>query len=92
MDGVMEIILFTVCIVEPDVVSFRHGPLVGIHIFYLEIQSQMLNSIWVVKWLTVLQQLLLKFHKYTVYESILIIFEHQSTIFRSPVLFNLGAA
>ena len=38
----------------------------------------------------VVQQLILKFNKYTVYEYIVIISEHQSTHFLSPVLLNLG--
>jgi len=70
---------------------FRHDHLVGIGIFYLAIKSQTLNRSRVVKWLMVIQQPILEFNKYTVKEYILIISEHESTTFVSPVLFNLGA-
>jgi len=53
---------------DPDVMSFRHDPLVGIGIFYLAIKFQMLNRSRVVKWLTVIQQPILEFNKYTVKE------------------------
>ena len=86
MEGVIEV---TVCILEPDVMRFRHDPLVGIRIFYVAIKSQTLNRCRVVKWLMVVQQPMLKFNKYTVYEYILIVSEHQSTNFMSPVVFNL---
>lgn len=33
MEGVMEVILFTVHILDPDVVLFRHAPIVGFGIF-----------------------------------------------------------
>jgi len=68
---------------------FRHDSLVGIHIFYLAINSKTLNRCMAVKWLTVVQQPILKFIKYTVYEYVLIISEHQSTNFMSSVIFNL---
>ena len=87
MEGVIEV---TVRILDPDVMRFRHDSLVGIGIFYLAIKSQMLNRCRAVKWLMVEQQPILKFNKYTVYEYILIISEHQSTNFMSPVVFNLG--
>jgi len=89
LEGVIEVILFTLRILDPDVMSFRHDPLVGIGIFYLAIKSQTLNRSRVVKWLTVIQQPILEFKKYTVKEYILIVSEHQSTNFVSPVLFNL---
>ena len=89
MEGVNEVILFTLHILDPDVMRFRHDPLVGIGIFYLAIKSQTLNRCRAVKWLTVVQQPILKFNKYTVYEYVLIISEHQSTNFMSPVVFNL---
>ena len=86
MEGGIEV---TVCILDPDVMRFRHDPLVGIHIFYLAIKSQILNRCRAVKLLTVVQHPILKFNKYTMYEYILIISEHQSTNFMSPVVFNL---
>jgi len=86
LEGVIEI---TFRIVDPDVMRFRHNPLVGIGIVYLAIKSQTLNRCRAVKWLTVVQQPIVKFNKYTVYEYILIISEHQSTNLVSPVLFNL---
>jgi len=52
-------------------------------------QVQMINRSRAVKWLTVVQQPIRKFDKYTVYEYIVIISEHQSTNFLSPVVFNL---
>jgi neutral trehalase len=70
--------------------SFRYDPLVGIAIFYLAIKSQMLNSSRVVKWLTVVQQHILEFNKYTVNKYILIISEHKSRNCGSPVLLNLS--
>ena len=91
MEGVIEVILFTLRILDPDVMSFRHDPLVGIGIFYLAIKSQTLNRSGVVKWLTVIQQPMLEYNKYTVKEYILIVSEHESTNFVSPVLFNLRA-
>ena len=83
-------ILITLHILDPDVMRFRHDPLVGIGIFYLAIKSQTLNRSGVVKWLMVIQQPILEFNKYTVKEYILIISEHKPTHFVSPVLFNLG--
>ena len=91
MEGVIEVILFTLRILDPDVMSFRHDPLVGMGIFYLAIKSQTLNRSRVVKWLTVIQQPILELNKYTVKEYILIVSEHESTNFVSPVLFNLRA-
>jgi hypothetical protein len=89
VEGVIEVILVTLRILDPDVMSFRHDPLVGIDIIYLAIKSQTLNSGRVVKWLSVIQQPILKFNKYTAYEYILIISEHKSTNFVSLVLINL---
>ena len=89
MEGVIEVILFTLRILDTDVMSFRHDPLVGIGIFYLAIKSQTLNRSRVVKWLKVIQQPILQFNKYTVKENILIVSEHESTNFWSPVFFNL---
>jgi len=71
--------------------SFRHDPLVGIGIFYLAIKSQTLNRSRVVIWLTVIQQPILEFNRYTVKKYILIVSEHESTNVVSPVLFNLHA-
>jgi hypothetical protein len=71
--------------------TFRHDPLVGIGIFYLAIKSQTLNRSRVVKWLMVIPQPILEFDKFTVMEYILIISEHESTDFVSPVLLNLRA-
>ena len=55
MEGVIEVILFTLRILNPDVMSFRHDPMVGMGIFYLAIKSQTLNRSRVVTWLTVVQ-------------------------------------
>jgi len=85
-EGVIEV---TFRILDPNVMRLRHGPLVAIGIFYLAIKSQMINRYRAVKWLTVVQQPIGKLNKYTVYEDILIISEHQSTNLESPVLFNL---
>lgn len=38
MGGDNEVILFTLNIVDPDVISFRHDPSVGIGKFYLAIE------------------------------------------------------
>jgi len=86
LEGVIEVTFRTL---DPDVMRFRHDPLVGIGIFYLPIKSQTLNRCRAVKWLMVVQQPIVKFNKYTAYEYILIISEHQSTKLVSPVLFNL---
>jgi hypothetical protein len=90
LEGVVEVILFTLRILDPDVMSFRHDPLVGIGIFYLVIKSQTLNRSRVVKWLTVGQQPILEYNTYTVNKYNLIISKHKSTNFRSPALFNLS--
>jgi hypothetical protein len=86
LEGVIEV---TFRIKDPDVMRVRHDPLVGIRIFYLAIKSQTRNRSRGVKWLTVVQQPILKYNKYTVKEYILIVSEHQSTIFVSPVIINL---
>jgi hypothetical protein len=91
LEGVIEVILFTLRILDPDVMRFRHDPLVGIGIFYLAIKSQTLSRSRVVKLLTVIQQPILEFNKYIVKEYIQIISEHESTDFVSPVLFMLRA-
>ena len=91
MEGVIEVILFTLRILDPDVMSFKHDPLVGIGIFYLAIKSQTLNRSRVVKWLTVIQQPILEFDKYTVKEYILILSEHKSTNIVSAVQCDLLA-
>jgi len=49
LEGVTEVILFTLLILDPDGISFRYDPLVGIGIFYLAIKSQTLNRSRVVK-------------------------------------------
>ena len=74
---------------DPDVMRFRHDPMVGIRIFYLAIKSQCLNRCRAVKCLTAVQQPNLRLNKYSVYQYILIISEHQSTNFMLPVFFNL---
>jgi len=89
LEGVIKVILFTLRILDPDVKSFRHDPLVGIGIFYRAIKPQTLNRSRVVKGLTEKQQPILEFNKYTVRKYILIISEHESTNFMSPVLFKL---
>jgi hypothetical protein len=90
-EGVIKIILFIWHILDPNVMSFRQDPLVGIGIFYLAIMSQTFNRFRVVKWLTVIQQPILECNKYTVKEYILSISEHESTKLVSPVFFNLPA-
>jgi hypothetical protein len=89
LEGVTEVILFTLHILDLDVISFGHDPLVGIGIFYLVIKSQKLNRSRVVQWWAIIQQPILELNKYTVKEHILIISDHESTYFMSPVLFNL---
>jgi hypothetical protein len=89
LEDVIEVILFTLRILDLDVMSFRHDPLVGIGIFYLAVKSQTLNRSRVVKCLTVIQQPILEFNKYTVKEYILIVSKQQSTNLASPGLFNL---
>ena len=55
------VIVFALVILDPDVMTFKHDPLVGIGILYLTIESATLNQSRVVKWLTVIQQPILKF-------------------------------
>jgi hypothetical protein len=43
LEGVIEVSLFTLCILDPNVLSIRHDSLVGIGIFHLAIKSQTLN-------------------------------------------------
>jgi len=83
------VIKVTFRVLDPDVMRFRYDPLVGVGIFYLVIKSQMVNRYRVVKWLMVVQQPILKVDKYNLKEYILIISEHQSTNFVSPVLCNV---
>jgi len=45
LEGVIEVILFTLHILDPAVMSFKHDPLVGIGIFYLDMKTQTLNRI-----------------------------------------------
>jgi hypothetical protein len=66
LGGVIEVLLFTLRILDTDVMIFRHDPLVGIGIIYLAIKFQMLNSCRAVVWLTVIQQPILEFDKDTV--------------------------
>jgi hypothetical protein len=89
LESVIEVILLTLHVLDPDDMSFRHDPLVGIGIYYLAIKSQTLNRSRVVKWLPVIQQPILELNEYTDKEYILIVSEHESTNFVSPVLFNL---
>jgi hypothetical protein len=39
LEGVIQVILFTFHILDPDVVSFRYDPMVDIRIVYLSIKS-----------------------------------------------------
>jgi len=64
----MKVILFTLRIMDPDDINFRHDPLVGIGIFYLAIKSQMLNRCKAVKWLMVTLQAMFELNKYTEHE------------------------
>ena len=91
MEGIIKVILFTLHILDPDVMSFRHDPLVGIGIFYLTIKFQMLNRSWVVKWLMVILQPIQEFDKYGFKEYILIISEHECTYFVYPFLIKFHA-
>jgi hypothetical protein len=91
LKGVIEFILFSLRILDADVISFRYDPVVDIGIFYLAIKSQTLNRCRAVTWLTVIQQPIMEFNEYTVDEYILIISAHEFTNFMSPVLFNLRA-
>jgi len=84
-----DVIKVTFCILDADVLRLRHDPFVGIGIFYLAIKSHTLDKCRAVEWLTVVQQHILKFNKYTVYECILIISKHWSRNCVSPVLINL---
>jgi hypothetical protein len=86
LECVIEVILFTLGILDPDVMRFRHDRLGGIGRFYFAIKSQTLNRSRVVKWLMVIQQPILDSNKHTVKERILIVSEHESTNFLSPVL------
>jgi len=43
LEGVIEVIHFTFCIFDLDVMRVRYNPFVGIDIFYLGIQIQMLS-------------------------------------------------
>jgi len=91
LEGVVEVILFTLRILDPDVMRIRHDPLVGIGIFYRAIKSQMLNRSVVVKWFTVIQWPIVEFNEYIVYEDMLILSEHESTNCVSSVLFTMRA-
>jgi hypothetical protein len=62
--GVIAVSLFTLAILDPDVMSFRHDPLVGIVIFYLAMKFQTVNRSRGAKWLIVIQQRILDFNKY----------------------------
>jgi len=66
LEGVIKVILFTFCIFESDVMRFRHDYMVAIDICYLAIKSQIFNRSRAVKWLTVVQQPILKCNEYTV--------------------------
>jgi hypothetical protein len=90
--GVIKVILFTFCILDPDVISLKHDPLVGIGIFCLDIKSQRLNRSRVVKWLMAMQQPIRGKNKYTVFVYIRILSEHKSMNFVSTFFFNLRSA
>jgi hypothetical protein len=90
LEGVIEVALFTLSILDPVVMHFRPDPLVGIGIFYLEIKSQTINRSRVVKCLTVAQQPILEFNKCTVNEYILIISRHESSNFGSHIIFHFN--
>jgi hypothetical protein len=91
LEGVIEVILFTLHILDPDVMRFRHDPLFGIGKFYLVIKSETLNRSRVVKWLTVIQQPILELNNYTVKDYILIESENKSSNFVCPVFLDLRA-
>jgi len=82
LKGVMQV---ASCILDPDVLRFRHAPSVAIGIFYLPIEYLMLNRFRSVKWLVGLQQPMLKIDKPAVCKYILIISKHQSANFVSPL-------
>jgi hypothetical protein len=89
-DGVIAVIPIPLGILDPDVMSFRHDPLVSIGIFYIAIKSQTLDRSRVMKWLMVVQSPILEFNRYTVNEYNPVISKHESTNFGSPVLINLS--
>jgi hypothetical protein len=60
LEGVIRVILFTLSILDPDVMRFRHDSLLGISIFYLATKSHTLNRSRLVKWFTMIQQTILK--------------------------------
>jgi hypothetical protein len=88
LEGVIEVTLFTLRKLDPDVMSFRHDPLIGIGIFYGAIKSETLNRCGAVEWLTVIQLPILEFNEFTITEYIMIISEHESTKFMSSGLIN----
>jgi hypothetical protein len=90
LEVVIKVILVTLRIPNPDVISIRHDSLVAIGKYYLAIKCHKLNRSRVVKWLTVIQQPILELNKYTVKDYSVIISEHESTNFVSTVLFNLA--
>jgi hypothetical protein len=79
LEGFIEVILFTLPILDTDAMSFRHDPLIVIGILYLAIKSQTVNRSRVVKWWMVIQHLSVECKKYTEYEYVMNISEHEST-------------
>jgi hypothetical protein len=90
LERIIEVIVFTLLILAPDVMRFRHDLLVIIGIFYHAIKFQTLIRSRVVKWLRVVQQPILEVNENTVNDYILIILKHDSTNFVSPVLINVS--
>jgi len=90
-EGVLEVIVFTLRILDQDVMSFRHDPLVGIRMCYSAIKSKTLNRYTVLKWLMVVQHPILECNYYTIYEYILIISDHMYFNIMSADFFNLSA-
>jgi len=91
LEGVLDIIIFTFLILDPDVTKFGYDSLVGIDMVYLATKSQTPDTSRAVKWLIIVQYPILIFNESSIYDYIWIAFKCQSTNFLSPVLFNMGA-
>jgi len=83
------VIEVTYHILDPNIMNSSHDHIVGIGIFYLAINSQMLNRYRAVKQMIVIQQPNLMFNKYAVSTYILLTSKHKATNSVCPILFNL---
>jgi len=75
------IIVVTFRLLDADIMSFRHDPLVARGIMHRVMKFQRLSRIQEVKWLPVVYKPIQMMNKYTVYGNIVIISEHPSTYF-----------